>query len=425
VNQSIEYPLPVPAAQRWVRQVSTAAQSEGPKIGFALLLCFVVLLYSQITVVYKQLDVLRPVLVVAGAAIFMTIVEVAQSRRSYQFAWPQGILLVALVGVCFISSFDALWPKLGFNTTADFAKVVLIYVVIENTVTSESRLNKILLTMVFCSLMPALGVIYNYTHGVLVEGSRGAWKGLFGNPNEAAYGLVVLQPLALLLANRARWRLRLLLWGVIALDLLAILLTFSRGGLIGLFAVFGLAGWKQKSAAIRMIMIVGLFGAIVVAGLYWGRSKASFRNISEDTTYNQRITTIKAGIRMFEAHPLLGVGPGCSVVGYPIYVPPEDHCNCQLQLVVHNTFIQILSETGILGFAAFMLFLGRSLLDVWRLERSALSRHAAALNVALCGYIVCSLSGGFGFSWWPYLLIGLIVSARHIAESDPASRVAV
>jgi len=429
MEQSIEYALPRPVPRRWARETEPADVGEGPKIAFGLLLFFLLVLYSQITLVYKQLDAVRPALVVALSAIFMMVLEIAQARRRFQFMWPQGVLLAAFLVVCFVSSFDALWAKLAFNTTVDLSKVILIYIVIENTVTTESRLRKIMLTMVFCGFIPAAGVIYNYVSGVLVEGSRGAWKGLFGNPNEAAYGLVVLIPLGVALAANSRWLLRLAIWGVLATYLLAIFLTYSRGGMLALVVVLGFIGWKQKSTLVRALMIAGLIGGIFVAGLYWNRGQ-SFKDISTDTTYNQRIATIRAGIRMFEANPFLGVGPGNSIVAYPIYVPPEAHCGCQLQLVIHNSFVQVLSETGIAGFLLFMLFLGVSIFDAWKLQNGpmacggpddkAISPYAAALEIALWGYVVCSLAGGFTYSWWPYILIGLVAATKRIAAAKAA-----
>jgi O-antigen ligase len=273
--------------------------------------------------------------------------------------------------------------------------------------------------MVVGGLFPAVGTIKNYFSGVLVEGSRGAWQGVFANPNEAAYALVILVPIAWALAGKSGWIMRLALWAVIAAYLLAIFVTYSRGGLLALFAVFALIGWKQKSTLIRALMVAGLIGSLFLMGLYWNRN-AGFSDISQDTTYNQRIATIKAGIRMFEAHPFLGVGPGCSVVAYPIYVPPEAHCGCQLQLVIHNTFVQALSEVGILGFTAFMLFLGLSFFDAWKIQKGPLAAYGGALEIALWGFMVCSLSGGFSYTWWPYILIGLIAAAKHISASMPA-----
>jgi O-antigen ligase len=417
MEQSAEYQLPFRRHRGWTREIPVLTAGEGPSIAFKLLLFFLLFLYSSIAVVYKSLEAYRPAAVIASLAIFMMLVEIAQSRRKFKLMWPQGVLLATLLAVAFVSSFDAMWARLAFERTSELAKIVLIYVLIENTVTSERRLKTVFLTLVCCGLIPAVGTIDHYLRGVYVEGTRAAWKGLFGNPNEAAYGLLILLPLAWTTAGRFGWRMRAFLGAVMIISLLAIFLTFSRGGLLGLFAVIGLMGWKQRSLVIRFAMVLMLVGGLLVAGLYWNRNEG-FKDISKDTTFNQRIATIKAGIAMFEAHPLLGVGPGCSIVAYPLYVPPEAHCGCELQLVIHNSFIQALSELGILGFTAFTLLLGWSLLDARRMQRGPMAPYAGALEIALWGYVVCSLSGGFTYSWWPYILIALVVATKHIAATQ-------
>ncbi len=399
----------------WVREnTQQSSVSEGPKVAFKLLILFLLTLYSNIAVVYKALDPFRPALVVALAAIFMLVVELGQSHRRFYFLGPQGFLLVAFLGVAFVSSFDAMWARLAFDRTSDIGKILLIYVLLENAVTSEDRLRKVMLAMVAGGVIPSLGVIYNYAHGILIEHTRAAWKGLFGNPNEAAYGLIVLVPIAVALASKARFVTRVALFGALGTYLIAIFLTFSRGGLLALLAVFALIGWRQKSTAIRAVIVAGLILAVSFAGVHWGRSQG-FTDISQDTTYMQRIATIKAGIAMFEAKPLFGVGPGCSIVAYPLYVPIAAHCGCQSQLVIHNSFVQVLSEVGIFGFAVFMLFLGYSILDARKLQKGPLANEAVALEIALWGFVICSLSGGFTYTWWPYILIGLVMAARHIS----------
>jgi O-antigen ligase len=159
-----------------------------------------------------------------------------------------------------------------------------------------------------------------------------------------------------------------------------------------------------------------LIGALFFVGMYWNR-KQDFNNIGSDTTYNQRLATIKAGLKMFEAHPLLGVGAGCSIVAYPLYVPSDAHCGCQLQLVIHNTPVQTLSELGLAGFLPFMAFIGLSVFHAWRMQKGPLASYATGLELALWGFIVCGMSGGYSYTWWPFILIGLIVAMRHIADS--------
>ena len=416
MQRSVEFGA-LPGARQWTRSVSIPAVSDGPKYAFKLVIVFLLLLYSNITVFYKELDVYRPVMVVAVAALIMMAVEISQSGQGLKLMWPEGYMLIAFLGIAFISSFDAFWVQLAFDRTTDIARLFLFYILMENTITSRNRLRTIMLVLVIGGLMPALGTINNYANGVLVEHTRAAWKGLFGNPNEDAYALTLLIPIAAALSNTRGFIMRVSMWAAIGIYLLAIFLTFSRGGLLGLFAVLGLIGWKQRSPLIRMLMVVALAGSLIVIALYWGRSQG-FTNITEDTTYNQRIATFKAGLLMFEANPLLGVGPGCSIVAYPLYVPKDAHCGCQDQLVIHNSFIQTLSEVGFLGFIPFIILLGAALYHTRQLQKGPLSIEGAAFEIALWGFLLCSLSGGFTYTWWPYIVIGLIVAGVRIANSQ-------
>jgi putative inorganic carbon (hco3(-)) transporter len=416
VEQSLQCELTLSRQRRWVREVPAMTSSGGTRTSFKLLILFLLIMYSNIAIAYPQLDMFRPALVVALAAILMLVLERGQTGQTFRFMWPEGILLVAFLGVCFLSSFTAFWPRFAFEKTSELAKIVLIYVLIENTVTVPARLRTVLMTMVIGGIFPAVGTIEHYVYQILRDG-RAAWIGVWANPNEDAYGLVILIPIAATLAIKSRWWVRIGLAAVIVTYLLAIFLTYSRGGLMGLIAVLGLAGWKQKSPVVRAMMIVGLGGLLLFGGMYWQRS-AGFNDISHDTTVNQRIATMVAGWRMFQASPLFGIGPGCSMFAYPFYVPPELNCGCEIQLVVHNSFIQVLSETGVLGFVPFMLLLGFSVFHAWKLQHGPLSAYAAALEVALWGFIVCSLSGGFSFSWWPYILIALIIAAKHMSASN-------
>jgi O-antigen ligase len=389
-----------------------------------LLVLFLLLMYSSIGALLPATNSLRPAMVIAAAAIAMMIIEISRNGTRFRVAWPETPMIVGLLGVAAISTFDAIYVRQGFETTSNFAKIVLIYVVIENTVSTTRRLRVVLLAMIAGGLMPALGTMHHFVTGRLVEHTRAAWVGVFANPNEDAYSLAILVPLAAAVAATSRWWLRIALWGVIGVYVLAIGLTFSRGGLLGLFAIVALLGWKQRSVLLKTLLIAGLIGGIVVVSVFWAR-KDTFNDISQDTTFNQRIATMKAGIAMFNDHPLLGIGPGCSIVGYPLYVPKDAHCGCQDQLVVHNAFIQILSETGALGFIPFMVLLGAALLHARKLQRTdsgELQTYAMGLEVALWGFVMCGLSGGFSWSWFPYILVGLIVAGKHIADNAEARR---
>jgi hypothetical protein len=426
MSQSADYQLTVgghrPPLQSWKRPYSWArevpvTESEGPKVAFRLLLVFILTLYSTVAVIYKsQLDSVRPALLIAVAALFMMVVELGKNRQSFRLMWPQGAMLIAFLGVCVLSSLDAIYVRYAVNQTMEFGKIVLVYLLLENVITDEKRLRTTMLTMVVGGLFPAIGTIYHYKAGVFVESTRAAWRGMFSNPNEVAYALIVLIPLAVAVGTQSGKAMRAAMGLIILIYLLAIFLTFSRGGLIGLFAVLGLMGWKQKSVALKAGMVAVLVGGLIATAMFWTRSSGGFKDIKTDTTVRQRLATFKAGTLMFLHNPLLGVGPGDSMVAYPLYVPKDAHCGCQDQLVVHNTFLQALSETGILGFIPLMVFFLASVYCAWKLERGPVGSYALALELALIGFIMCSLSGGFTYTWWPYILVGMVAAAKRIND---------
>jgi O-antigen ligase len=390
----------------------------GPKVAFVLFLAFLALLYSNVAVIYKQLDAFRPSLVIALLALFMMVVELGQSRQSFRLMWPQGALLIVLLGACVISVFSSIYMRRAFDQTSDFAKMVLVYVLIENVVTTRERLRKVMYTMVLGGLFPAIGIIMRYRAGILQENSRAAWRGIFGNPNEAAYGILILIPLALALARESRLLVRAGLWIVMGLYLLGMYFTFSRGGFLALFAVLAIMGWKHQSIVIKAGLIVALLAGIVALGAFWKRSSGDFSNIKQDTSFQERIATFQAGGLMFLDNPLLGVGPGDSVVAYPLYVPTAADCGCHDQLVVHNSFIQALAEIGLLGFVPFMLFIGFVMYHAWKMEQGPLGNYAMALGLGMWAFVMFSMSGGFVFTWWPYILAGLITAAKRISEVE-------
>jgi putative inorganic carbon (HCO3(-)) transporter len=416
MEQSIEYPVVGARPHRWIREAPELVQTDGPKIAFKLLIVFLLVLYSNVSVIYK-LDAYRPALVIAVAALGAMVIELGQLRQSFKLMWPQSAMVLAFFGACIISTPVAFWVSHAVDQTIDLGKIILVYLLLENVITSAQRLRQIMFTLLIGGIFPAIGTIGHYKDGILVEHSRAAWRGIFGNPNELAYGLVILVPIALVLASESRWPVRIGIWMVLAVYMVAIFLTFSRGGLIALFAVVVLMGWKQKSTVIRVAMGVALLVGIAAVGMFWTRSSGGFSNIKQDGSVQERMVTLEAGMRMFLRNPLLGVGPGDSSVAYALYAGRDANCGCHDQLVVHNAYIQALAEVGLTGFIPFMLFIFVSVYEAWKLEAGPIGPYAKALGLAMWGLIICCASGGFVYTWWPYILVGLIAAAKRIKDS--------
>jgi putative inorganic carbon (HCO3(-)) transporter len=397
-----------------IRFTERSRTTTGTPASYWLLLAFLFLLYANLPMVMPALDPLHLAKVVGGAALVVLIAERVFAKKSLELAAPEGYLLLAFLGAASLSSLTALWPRLAVEAVSDLVKMSIVFFFIVNCANTGIRLRGVMWTMVIGGLLPAAGTVRNYLQGNLVEG-RAAWVGIFANPNEVAYSLVILLPLVAVLAVGLGLVPRLALLGVALLYVAAILVTFSRGGVVGLVAVMGLYAWRKRSILLLGLMVILVAAGLVLASRYWSRGE-NFNNLNQDTSFRQRIATSQAGLAMFADHPMLGVGPGCSVIAWPLYAPADLYTRGAL--VTHNSFIQALSEFGTLGFIPFILFIGIGLFHTRKLALKSAPKGSfnmsAGIEVAIWGFVFCGMSGGYVLTWFPYILLGLAASVRQI-----------
>lgn len=205
--------------------------------------------------------------------------------------------------------------------------------------------------------------------------------GTFDQPNPYGGYLNLSLPIALALTLLARDpRMRWVAGSASAIMLFALYLANSRGALLGLVAalvVIAALGWRLERQTLLAIAI----GAPVVA-LAWfthliparieDKLLAQFRvnDVSlnaqlNDANYStiERLAHWVAGLRMFQAHPLLGVGAGNYDAAYAQYkVPGWDESLTH----AHNYYINAAAETGALGLLAFLLVIAAAIWLAWR-----------------------------------------------------------
>ena len=381
-------------------QRSAARAGTGAPASYWLLLIFLFLLYANLPFVLPVTEVLRPAKVVAGGALAALLAEAMFGKRTLGFAWPEGSLLLGFVAVAALSCLTALWPGYAVAALSDLAKMALVFFFIVNCANTERRLRGVMWTLVVCGVIPAAGTLKNYLQGNLLEG-RASWLGIFANPNEVAYSLIILVPLAAVLAAGAGLMPRLALLGILTLFVGAIFVTFSRGGLVALAVVVGLYAWRKRSIWLQAVLMALVAAGLVLGGKHWSREQ-DFSGLKGDVTFRQRVATSAVGLAMFADHPL--------------YAPKDLYSRSSL--VTHNTVIQPLGETGVFGFILFASFVGFGIYSARKLALDAskprMANLGTGLEIAVWGFVVCGLSGGYLLTWFPYILLGLVSSARRI-----------
>jgi hypothetical protein len=168
-------------------------------------------------------------------------------NRRVTVGGTQGWTLLALFALVGLSAAWSFWPKFTVDTFLDGLKYLAIFVLIVNTVDSEKRLATTVRVIALASAIPAFGAIWSHAHGEhLVEGDRAGWIGIFGNPNDLAYHLVVGVALTLAAAHASKTLMRKIVWIALLVPICyAILLTESRGGMLAAGIVITL--WMLRS----------------------------------------------------------------------------------------------------------------------------------------------------------------------------------
>lgn len=133
------------------------------------------------------------------------------------------------------------------------------------------------------------------------------------------------------------------------------LLTFSRGGIysfvLGL-AVFGLHLMNTPRARGRLLLLFGLFGVILVVGVYPLLDDFTGGSLSErfsDTDTTGRLEAAQVDLRAFSENLFVGVGVGQSNEYHIEYLGHS--------LAAHTEYTRLLAEHGLFGVLALLVLI--------------------------------------------------------------------
>jgi O-antigen ligase len=249
------------------------------------------------------------------------------------------------------------------------------------------------------SLVTAVSAAVAIQQGSLGEGIDLDLRvsGLAGGANTAARYFVV----AVIFFNHLRSNTTGRLFRILALigmvtTFVGLFVTVSRTGILLLFAALGLLVIFQPSFRYRAQTAI-LFVIAWLLLWYWSDTILSLlRSIIPSIahgadTVGLRYALWDAGWRMWQEYPIAGVGVGRYSVELRYFA--QDLPQRFWSAVSHNMYIQMLAETGAVGFALFMLLLGRSLKNLWHGLDSTSHEWKPLQRVWLIVFLVMLLGG--------------------------------
>ncbi len=394
---------------------------------FELVLLFVIFSFFRIHEIIPALYHLKIPLMLSISAILSLLWHIAITRK-IELWWSRELTLIsAFFVLVFIGVIMASNRGVALNY---FSEIYWKIAVMTYAITWLTRTKRDFLlastTLTSAGALVGIVALFNKVNAIgLIEETRvtvgRALGSVLGDPNDLA--LVLMFPVAFSLslistANIAKWQRWL---GYISIPILffAVLATQSRGGLLGIVAVFGVFLYRKLNNRLlfSLLALVGSIALYVIADIS-DRASGGGAEQGMDESAQGRIFAWQAAWGMAMDNPLTGVGIDNFYVNYFFYSPHWDGLNH----AVHSTWFGVLAETGIVGLGLFVtitIMLLRkahnSIITLNTLTNAppTIVATAQAVHAGLIGTIVAGTFLTQGFTWPIYILAALILAVSR------------
>jgi len=353
--------------------------------------------------------------------------------RSLRIARPA----IAFLSLSILSVFFSIYKSLSLVAIQVSIIYLLSFIVLIKITQTQRDVERLLIALAIAGVSLSFGLLLFY------NGGR-AHINNYLDPNDIAYELDTLLPLALALRG-GRSRLRRLLINLAAMGMvLAILLTGSRGGALGLGVVLiAITAYPLDSARTGELKRFNPAGMLVRCALIavmgvgvWGHLPAESQerlltlldlkhDYNADPTLNASRTVLwRRDITLALERPI-GYGMGSASV--------VDGRNGGQYRTAHNSLVQAFVELGALGLWLYLATyyvtwkeLGR-IAAAWRQkvpdkESAQVALYARAFRIALAGNLAAGffLSQAYSASLWMTVAV-CAAFVRIASQSTPAS----
>ncbi len=219
----------------------------------------------------------------------------------------------------------------------------------------------------------------------------------------------------LLLALAGLW----VYWGVVAH------ISWATGWLPGLVTIVVLTFLRSKKYAVALAIVA--YAAVTINQTYFAKSVTAEQNESGSA----RLAAWQQNWKVTSQHLLFGTGPAGYAAYYMSYFPTE-------AMATHSNYVDILAETGVVGFAFFVAIFGVQVWVGYGLCRRLKGRgdfSEALANCLLAGTVGCLAAlalgdwlipfaytqtiSGFDHSVFSWLFMGMIIALDRLTRPGP------
>ena len=407
----------ISAVERGPRRATSAA-------AFGLLLAYLAIDFARPHDMFAALRAYRPMLVLGSAVLALAVWQRRRHLLSGAGDFAPFLVLLAIAALETIVSIDRGASALALVAIAKMTALVWLIAVLVST---ERRFE--LVCWVLCASLGVLavwsiadgmrrGLLDEFTVANVVHGPGESTGGAFQDNNDLARVIALSVPLWWMLAARrgGLWK-RAIAAGGSIVAVAGVELTFSRSGFLAMAAggaVVCLLHYRPawRGLAVYAVCVAALL--VVSPRTYLARIGAVLHPL-QDSSVRSRLSIWEQAGERARRDLLVGRGPG-TFESAQVDRPPEKRRSS------HNVLIEVLTDMGVGGLAAFLWVLLAAFRRLVILRRAAerasavdLATAALGVGAALVAYFTASMALSAPFQSPPFVLIGLSIALARIA----------
>jgi O-antigen ligase len=358
------------------------------------------------------------------------------------FRTPLGVLLIAWTSWMIVCMPFSSWRSETLNQFLNtWLKSLMVFFIVAGLASTVAAYRSVMTAIGWAAAAACLLVLPGLAAAGTGNGvsDRLIGVGTLSNPNEIAFHLWLGMSFLILLAIRRRTLKKALLLSVCALEMLLILKTVSREGLLLALVVFILALLRVSAANKVKLIAAGMTLCLVAAftlsresldrylTLFTSSVSTSDAAASATASSRMRHQKLMESIELTLRHPIFGVGMG---VFMPASVEIAKERGGHLDWEVsHNSYTQVSSELGLPGLLLLLALYATGFRQILRINgeakragRDDVRQMAFALLIALTVLCVHFCFDSMAYVFYMPLILGLIAAFAK-AHGEPDSLV--
>jgi O-antigen ligase len=400
INNNGTATVEIPA---WRKRLQVA---DPTKSGFFWLSAFFVVYCARPEDWVPGLKYLPLAKITAILAMWGFFTALGKAKRTLKDVPQEGKLLLGLIILYFVSGLlSPIWKGGAISHTMDYAKVWVAWMLTFLLITTFERLRRIIfIQAASVAIICTISIIKGHDQPRL----EGVIGGIYGNPNDLAFAIVLTLPFLLAFLITSKGALAKCLWGLAMLPMMAAMfLTASRAGFINLVISGTVTMWHFGIRGKRPGLIAGVaLTGVLLGALAGGKLYDRFEALGGDSTtdesaygsYQDRMFLMKRAVEGIENYPIFGIGQN-NFLSYSL-----------IWHEVHMTYLQVGVEGGIPALIIFLMFFRCAFRNLKIMRKATdLDEHTVlfvgALHSSLIGFVVGALFAPEAYQFFPYFAV--------------------